>query len=80
MRTIYKLIDPNVGNKEQIMTEKTEIKSYTGDANKFIEELMANGYQKADIFTKFVTGGKQVVYPVIGEDGKPHLAKKTFKA
>ena len=80
MRTIYKLIDPNVGNKEQIMAEKTEIKSYTGDANKFIEELMANGYQKADIFTKFVTGGKQVVYPVIGEDGKPHLAKKTFKA
>lgn len=80
MRTIYKLIDPNVNNKEQTMTEKTEIKSYTGDANKFIEELMANGYQKADIFTKFVTGGKQVVYPVIGEDGKPHLAKKTFKA
>lgn len=80
MRTIYKLIDPNVGNKEQIMAEKTEIKSYTGDANKFIEELMATGYQKADIFTKFVTGGKQVVYPVIGEDGRPHLAKKTFKA
>ena len=80
MRTIYKLIDPNVGNKEQIMTEKTEIKSYTGDANKFIEELMATGYQKADIFTKFVTGGKQVVYPVIGDDGRPHLAKKTFKA
>ena len=71
---------PNVNNKEQTLTEKTEIKSYTGDANKFIEELMANGYQKADIFTKFVTGGKQVVYPVIGEDGKPHLAKKTFKA
>lgn len=80
MRTIYKLIDPNVGNKEQIMAEKTEIKSYTGDANKFIEELMATGYQKADIFTKFVTGGKQVVYPVIGDDGRPHLAKKTFKA
>lgn len=80
MSTIYKLIDPNVGNKEQIMAEKTEIKSYTGDANKFIEELMATGYQKADIFTKFVTGGKQVVYPVIGDDGRPHLAKKTFKA
>ena len=80
MRTIYKLIDPNVGNKEQIMAEKTEIKSYTGDANKLIEELMATGYQKADIFTKFVTGGKQVVYPVIGDDGRPHLAKKTFKA
>ena len=62
------------------MAEKTEIKSYTGDANKLIEELMATGYQKADIFTKFVTGGKQVVYPVIGDDGRPHLAKKTFKA
>lgn len=62
------------------MAEKSEIKSYTGDANKFIEELIATGYRKADIFTKFVTGGKQVVYPVIGEDGKPHLAKKTFKA
>lgn len=61
------------------MAEKSEIKSYTGDANKFIEELMATGYQKADIFTKFVTGGKQVVYPVIGDDGRPHLEKKTFK-
>lgn len=52
---------------------------YTEEANKFIEELVSQGYSKSDIFTKFVTGGKQVVYPVIGEDGKPHLAKQVFK-
>lgn len=61
-------------------TNNNEIKGYTENANKFIEELMKEGYAKSDIFTKFVTGGKQVVYPVIGEDGKPHLAKKTFKS
>jgi len=60
--------------------DNNEIKGYTENANKFIEELMKDGYAKSDIFTKFVTGGKQVVYPVIGEDGKPHLAKKTFKS
>ena len=60
--------------------DNTEIKGYTENANKFIEDLMKDGYAKSDIFTKFVTGGKQVVYPVIGEDGKPHLAKKTFKS
>lgn len=61
-------------------TQTNEIKSYTQDANQFIEDLMAQGYSKSDIFTKFVTGGKQVVYPVIGEDGRPHLEKKTFKS
>ena len=56
------------------------MKDYTVEASKFVESLVADGYDKSDIFTKFVTGGKQVVYPVIGEDGRPHLAKKTFKA
>lgn len=56
-----------------------DIKGYTQDANQFIQDLIKEGYSKADIFTKFVTGGKQVVYPVIGEDGRPHLEKKTFK-
>lgn len=60
--------------------ETKDIKGYTQDANQFIEDLKVQGYSKSDIFTKFVTGGKQVVYPVIGDDGKPHLAKKTFKA
>ena len=53
---------------------------YTELANKFIEELISQGYQKSDIFTKFVTGGKQVVFPVIGDDGRPHLSKRTFSA
>ena len=52
--------------------------TYTELANKFIEELIKQGYSKSDTFTKFVTGGKQVVYPVIGDDGRPHLAKRTF--
>ena len=56
------------------------MKDYTAEANAFIETLLADGYANADIYTKFVTGGKQVVYPVIGEDGRPHLAKKVFKA
>ena len=53
--------------------------NYTEEANRFMGELVERGYSRSDIFTKFVTGGKQVVYPVIGEDGKPHLEKKTFK-
>lgn len=53
--------------------------NYTEEANKFIEELVGQGYSKSDIFTKFVTGGKQVVYPVVGEDGRPHLEKRTFR-
>lgn len=56
------------------------MKDYTVEASKFIESLLADGYTPADIYSKFVSGGKQVVYPVIGEDGKPHLAKKVFKA
>jgi len=60
------------------MPEET-LKKYTEDANSFVEGLVAEGYSKGDIFTKYVAGGKQVVYPVIGKDGKPHLEKKTFR-
>lgn len=56
-----------------------ETKNYTEEANQFVEQLIKDGYDKKDIFTKYVTGGKEVVYPVIGQDGKPHLEKKTFK-
>jgi len=52
---------------------------YTEEANIFIESLVKEGYPKGDIYTKFVKGGKEVVYPVIGEDGRPHLARKVFK-
>lgn len=52
---------------------------YTQQANEFIETLIAGGIGRKDIFTHFVPKGKQVVYPVLGDDGKPHLAKKTFK-
>jgi hypothetical protein len=52
---------------------------YTEEANIFIESLVKEGYLKGDIYTKFVKGGKEVVYPVIGEDGRPHLARKVFK-
>ena len=37
------------------------------------------GIDKADIFNHFVTKGKQVVWAEIGDDGKAHLVKKTFK-
>ena len=59
--------------------ESDTIKNYTGSANQFIERLVESGYDRADIFTKFVKGGKQVVFPVIGEDGRPHLEKRTFR-
>jgi hypothetical protein len=52
---------------------------YTTLANEFIDQLVKDGIDKADIFCHFVTKGKQVVWPVIGDDGKPHLQKKTFK-
>lgn len=52
---------------------------YTEEANIFIASLVKEGYLKGDIYTKFVKGGKEVVYPVIGEDGRPHLARKVFK-
>ena len=52
---------------------------YTEEANDFIESLLKEGYVKGDIYAKFVKGGKEVVYPVIGEDGRPHLARKIFK-
>lgn len=55
------------------------MKNYTQDANEFVQQLMESGYVKSDIFTKFVSGGKQVVYPIVGEDGHPHLEKRTFK-
>lgn len=57
----------------------SETKNYTEEANQFVEQLIKDGYDKKDISTKYVTGGKEVVYPVIGEDGKPHLEKKIFK-
>ena len=56
-----------------------ETKNYTEEANQFVQNLLNDGYDKKDIFTKYVTGGKEVVYPVIGQDGKPHLEKKIFK-
>lgn len=59
--------------------ETKDIKNYTGSANQFIEHLVESGYDRSDIFTKFVKGGKQVVFPVIGDDGQPHLEKKTFR-
>lgn len=59
--------------KEQNMAEYTEL------ANQFIDSLVKQGIDKNDIFTHFITKGKQVIWPVIGQDGKPHLEKKTFK-
>ena len=53
--------------------------TYTEDANAFIGELVAQGYGKGDIYAKFVKGGKEVVYPVVGEDGRPHLARRVFR-
>ena len=55
--------------------------SYTEDANKFIEDELAakKGIDKKDIFSHFVTKGKQVIWPEIGDDGKAHLVKKVFK-
>lgn len=53
--------------------------SYTEEANNFIEGLLKEGYLKGDIYAKFVKGGKEVVYPVVGEDGRPHLARKVFR-
>lgn len=52
---------------------------YTTQANEFIDDLVAQGYDKKDIRSHFVAKGKQVIYPVIGEDKKPHLVVKTFK-
>ena len=59
--------------------EAKDVKDYTGNANQFIEHLVETGYDRSDIFTKFVKGGKQVVFPVIGEDGRTHLEKRTFR-
>lgn len=54
---------------------------YTEQANTFIQETLVKekGLDQKDIFAHFVTKGKQVIWPEIGPDGKPHLAKKTFK-
>ena len=54
---------------------------YTEQANTFIQETLIkeNGLDQKDIFSHFVAKGKQVIWPEIGPDGKPHLAKKTFK-
>lgn len=52
---------------------------YTEKANEFIQSLLDQGYDRADIFTHFVKGGKVVIYPVIGEnDQEPHLKKVKF--
>ena len=59
--------------------ETKDVKNYTGSANQFIEQLLDDSYDRSDIFTKFVKGGKQVVFPVIGDDGWPHLEKRTFR-
>lgn len=46
----------------------------------FLKELKKEtGLKDEDILKHYVSGGCKFVYPVIGEDGKPHLASKTFK-
>ena len=52
---------------------------YTTEANLFIDSLIEQGIDRKDIFTHFVSKGKQVVWPALGADGKAHLMKKTFK-
>lgn len=54
---------------------------YTEQANAFIQETLIKekGIDQKDIFSHFVPKGKQVIWPELGEDGKPHLLKKTFK-
>ena len=54
--------------------DKTMQKEY-----KTIEELIADNHlEKGDYKKHFVTGGVEVYYPYIGEDGKPHLGKAKF--
>lgn len=43
-----------------------------------IEEVLQN-YDKADIKKVYVKGGYDVYFPVIGDDGKPHLQKIHIK-
>lgn len=61
------------------VTEGVPVSRYTLDAEGFVKGLMSDGYSRKDIYTKYVAGGKEVVYPVIGDDGRPHLEKKVFK-
>ena len=65
--------------RSYISQRRVIMADYTTQANEFIESLVQQGVDKKDIFSHFVTKGKQVVWPVIGDDGKPHLSKKTFK-
>lgn len=57
------------------------MQTYTDEKTEFKAKLLEENphLTKDDIYTKFVTGGVQIVWPVIGKDGKPHLEKKTFK-
>ena len=52
---------------------------YTQNANDFINDLISSGIEKKDIHSHFVSKGKQVLWPYIGEDGKPHINTKTFR-
>jgi len=52
---------------------------YTSDKNAFVQELIGRGYARKDISVKYTASGAVVEYPVIGDDGKPHLIKTTFK-
>jgi hypothetical protein len=58
------------------------VPSYAAKANKeitmTIEEVLQN-YDKADIKKVYVKGGYDVYFPVIGDDGKPHLQKIHIK-
>ena len=51
---------------------------YTKEANAFIDSLLQQGYDRQDIYAKYVGKTKQVIYPVIDESGKPRLKKRVF--
>jgi len=52
---------------------------FTTDKNAFVQDLLSKGIDRKDIDVKYTASGAVVVYAVIGEDGKPHLVKTTFK-
>ena len=43
------------------------------------EEEIYAAYDKKDVKKHYVAGGYELYYPVIGEDGKPYLAKLKVK-
>jgi hypothetical protein len=49
------------------------------DSASYKASLIAQGVDKKDIVRDFVAVGAVVYHPVIGEDGKPHMARKVFK-